>query len=405
MRYHNLNNLCAAGRLLALSAVVLFFSCNRMEHPDAGGDNRFSLSVVSDAFSTKGAEYSETVLTQDAKLYITATMRDSQGKISTPSVFLSGSNPAFAQLKQESGTTWVVKDQTVILPLGGYALRSLAFGADRDNRDNGDIPTGFGTSCWVPTLTAADAASGMRFVDVDTYANQVDLLYGATGDITGSSPTGTLVLQHALAQLIFNVKFTGSETAFITTNGSDFKFQINDILFVNNAGLVQYLNAQTVTADNIPLKTLGTFTIDNTKTVLESAWSGLAAQDDRCKLPMGVTRRSDANPSADQTVYLSNTDGTDTPGWRQNLMQGKVYQLGDPLLVPEQPVCDFIVVYTYDGVRYSSRVLLPEGTWKSGRKYIYNLEIARVGGFISFTAAGQGIGGEYDTGNVDRDWM
>lgn len=402
MRYHNLNNLCAAGRLLALSAVVLFYSCNRMENPAAGGDNRFSLFVVSDAFATKGAEYSETVLTEDAKLYITATLRDSKDRISTPSVFLSGSNPAFAQLKWESGTTWVVKDQTVILPLGGYALRSLAFGADRDN---GDIPTGFGTSCWVPTLNAADAASGMRFVNVDTYANQVDLLYGATGDITGSSPTGTLVLQHALAQLIFNVKFTGAETAFITTNGSDFKFQINDILFANNDGLVQYLNAQTVTAANIPLKTLGTFTIDNTKTVLESAWSGLAAQDDRCKLPMGVTRRSDANPSADQTVYLSNTDGTDTPGWRRNLMQGKVYQLGDPLLVPEQPVCDFIVVYTYDGVRYSSRVLLPEGTWKSGRKYIYNLEIARVGGFISFTAAGQGIGGEYDTGNVDRDWM
>ena len=404
MRFHNLNNLCAAGRLLALSAVVLFFSCNRMEHPDAGGDNRFSLSVVSDAFSTKGAEYSETVLTQDAKLYITATMRDPQGRISSPSVFLSGSNPAFAQLEQESGTTctWVVKDQTVILPLGGYKLRALAFGADRDN---GDIPTGFGTSCWVPTLNAADAASGMRFDNVDTYANQVDLLYGATGDITGSSPTGTLVLQHALAQLIFNVKFTGSETAFITTNGSDFKFQINDILFVNNAGLVQYLNAQTVTAANILLKTLGTFTIDNTKTVLKSAWSSLAAQDGQCKLPMGVTRRSDANPSADQNVYLSNTGGTATPGWRQNLMQGKVYQLGDPLLVPEQPVCDFIVVYTYDGVRYSSRVLLPEGTWKSGRKYIYNLEIARVGGFISFTAAGQGIGGEYDTGNVDRDWM
>lgn len=397
MRFHNLNNLCAAGRLLALSAIVLFFSCNRMEHPDAGGETRVSLAVIADDFATKGAEFSGTALTPAAKLYITATMRDPQGKISTPSVFLSGGAPAFAQLEQESGTTWALKDQNFILPLGGYALRSLAFGADVDD---GAVP-----ACWAPTLNASDAASGMRFDNVDTYGNQVDLLYGATGDITGSSPTGTLTLQHAQAQLIFNVKFTGSETAFITTNGSDFKFQINDILFVNNAGLVQYLKGQTVTEANILLGTKGTFTIDNTKTVLKSAWSGLAAQDDQCKLPMGVTRRSDANPSADQTVYLSNTDGTVTPGWKQNLMQGKVYQLGDPLLVPEQPVCDFIVVYTYDGVRYSSRVLLPEGTWKSGRKYIYNLEIARVGGFISFTAAGQGIGGEYDTGNVDRDWM
>lgn len=402
MRFHNLNNLCAAGKLLALSALVLFFSCNRMENPDAGEETRVSLAVIADDFSTKGAEFSGTALTPAAKLYITATLRDSQGRISTPSVFLSGSAPAFAQLKQENGTTWMLKDETVILPLGGYKLRALAFGADVDD---GAVPTGFGTSCWAPTLNAADAASGIRFENVDTYANQVDLLYGATGDITGSSPTGTLTLQHALAQLIFNVKFTGAETAFITTNGSDFKFQINDILFVNNAGLVQYLNAQTVTAANIPLKTRGTFTIDNTKTALKSAWSGLAAQDDRCKLPMGVTRRSDANPSADQNVYLSNTDGTATPGWKQNLMQGKVYQLGDPLLVPEQPVCDFIVVYTYDGVRYSSRVLLPEGTWKSGRKYIYNLEIARVGGFISFTAAGQGIGGEYNHNTMDDIWL
>jgi len=403
MCYHNLNNLCAAGRLLALSAVVLFFSCNRMEHPDAGGESRVSLAVIADDFATKGAEFSGTELTSAAKLYITATMRDPQGKISTPSVFLSGGAPAFTQLKRESGTTWALKDENFILPLGGYALRSLAFGADRDN---GDIPTGFGTSCWVPTLNAADAASGMRFENVDTYGNQVDLLYGATGDITGSSPTGTLVLQHALAQLIFNVKFTGSGTAFIMNNaGSTPKFKIDDILFVNNAGLVQYLKGQTVTEANILLGTKGTFTVDNTKTVLSGRWSSpLLKQDDKYKVNMTLDagqQRSKSNLAAVRTTPVFG----DAASWNVNIGQDELYQLGNPLLVPEQPVSDFIVVYTYDGVRYSSRVLLPEGTWKSGRKYIYNLEIARVGGFISFTAAGQGIGGEYDTGNVNRDWM
>ena len=404
MRYHNLNNLCAAGRLLALSAVVLFFSCNRMEHPDAGGETRGSLSVVSDAFSTKGAEFSATELSPDARLYITATLRDSKDRISTPSVFLSGSNPAFAQLKQESGTTWVVKDENFILPLGGYALRSLAFGADRDN---GDIPTGFGTSCWVPTLNAADAASGMRFDNVDTYANQVDLLYGATGDITGSSPTGTLVLQHALAQLIFNVKFTGSGTAFIMNNaGSTPKFKIDDILFVNNAGLVQYLKGQTVTEANILLGTKGTFTVDNTKTVLSGRWSSpLLKQDDKYKVNMTLDagqQRSKSNLAAVRTTPVFG----DAASWNvNNIGQDELYQLGNPLLVPEQPVSDFIVVYTYDGVRYSSIVPLPEGSWKSGQKYIYNLEITRAGGILTFRAAGQGIGAEYDSDKVDKDWL
>ena len=404
MRFHNLNNLCAAGRLLALSAVVLFFSCNRMEHPDAGGESRVSLAVIADDFATKGAEFSRTELTSAAKLYITATMRDPQGRISTPSVFLSGGAPAFAQLEQESGTTWVVKDQTVILPLGGYKLRALAFGADVDD---GAVLAGFGTgTCWAPTLNASDAASGMRFDNVDTYGNQVDLLYGATGDITGSSPTGTLVLQHALAQLIFNVKFTGPGTAFIVNNaGSTPKFKIDDILFVNNDGLVQYLKGETVTEANILLGTKGTFTVDNTKTVLSGRWSSpLLKQDDKYKVNMTLDagqQRSKSNLAAVRTTPVFGGAAS----WNVNIGQDELYQLGNPLLVPEQPVSDFIVVYTYDGVRYSSRVLLPEGTWKSGRKYIYNLEIARVGGFISFTAAGQGIGGEYDTGNVDRDWM
>lgn len=402
MRFYHLNSCSAVNWLLALSALFVFYSCNRMENPAAGGDNRFSLSVVSDAFATKGAEYSETELTQDAKLYITATLRDPKGKISMPSVFLSGSAPAFAQLKRESGTTWALKDENFILPLGGYALRSLAFGADRDN---GDIPTGFGTGCWVPTLTAADAASGMRFENVDTYANQVDLLYGATGDITGSSPTGTLVLQHALAQLIFNVKFTGSETAFITTNGSDFKFQINDILFVNNAGLVQYLKNETVTAANILLGTKGTFTVDNTKTVLSGRWSSpLLKQDDKYKVNMTLDagqQRSKSNLAAVRTTPVFG----DAASWNVNIGQDELYQLGNPLLVPEQPVSDFIVVYTYDGVRYSSIVPLPEGSWKSGQKYIYNLEITRAGGILTFRAAGQGIGAEYDSDKVDKDWL
>ena len=403
MRFYHLNSCSAVNWLLALSALFVFYSCNRMENPAAGGDNRFSLSVVSDAFATKGAEYSETELTPDAKLYITATLRDPKGKISMPSVFLSGSAPAFAQLKRESGTTWALKDENFILPLGGYALRSLAFGADRDN---GDIPTGFGTSCWVPTLNAADAASGMRFENVDTYANQVDLLYGATGDITGSSPTGTLVLQHALAQLIFNVKFTGSGTTFITANaGSTPKFKIDDILFVNNDGLVQYLKGQTVTEANILLGTKGTFTVDNTKTVLSGRWSSpLLKQDDKYKVNMTLDagqQRSKSNLAAVRTTPVFG----DAASWNVNIGQDELYQLGNPLLVPEQPVSDFIVVYTYDGVRYSSIVPLPEGSWKSGQKYIYNLEITRAGGILTFRAAGQGIGAEYDRDKVDKDWL
>lgn len=405
MRFHGLNNHCATGLLLALSTLFVFFSCDLVEYPEAGKDTCVHLSVVSDAFATKGAEFSATELSANAKLYITAAMRSPKGGITTPSVFLSGSSPAFAQLEREGGTTWKLKGDDVVLPLGGYRFRALAFGADIDT---GTVPSAFGTgTCWAPTLRAADAASGMGFEDVDTYGNQVDLMYGATGDITGDNPTGTVTLQHAMAQLIFNVKFTGAGTAFITSNSGspDPKFVIDAILFVNNAGLVQYLSGVTVEDDNILLKTRGTFTIDNTGTAPRGTWSSLSSQDDKYGVDMTVgasQRRSQSNNSSVMTTPVLGGAST----WNTNaISQGNLYQLGNPLLIPEQPFCNFIVAYTYDGNRYSNIVPLPTGTWRSGSKYIYNLEITRVGGIFTLTAAGQGIGGEYYSGNVDPDWM
>ena len=376
--------------ITALLVLGAAFACGKEPDDQTAG---IRLSVEPDVY-TKGAEFSEDQLSENAKLYVAGTLRDPQGRISTPSTFLSGNDPATAKLEHDSGRIWKFPDgKSVILPLGGYTFNALAYGADVDS---GTVP-----DCWNPTLVAADAASGMTFSNVDTYTTQVDMMYGAANGISAANPQGTLTLLHAQAMLIFNIKFTGEGTAFIIANGSVPKFALNDILFVNNAGLLQYLNGQTVTAANIPLKTKGTFRVNNSLTTLSADWSSLEAQDNKYAVNMaGATdqKRSKSNLDSVQEKILHSGN------WAQNLSWGVLYQVGNPLLVPEQPSLGFWVVYTYEGARYNTYVPIPEGTWKGGEKYIYNLEINRVGGAITLRTAGHEIGGEYNPDNIDTNW-
>lgn len=412
MRVKNLISNAKLDWLLVLPAALAVFACTRLPETSSTA-NSVKFSVTTDLF-TKGAEFSGDELSPKAALYVAGTLRDPQGGISTPSTFLSGNDPATARLTHDSGRIWKFPDgKNVILPLGGYTFNALAYGADIDVGPN--VP-----ACWTPTLNAADAASGMVFTDVDTYTTPVDLMYGSANGISAANPQGTLTLYHAQAMLIFNVRFTG--TAFITTNGdasapktywdgtnhqiywdgSAPKFRLDDILFVNNDGLLQHLQGQTVTTANILLRTKGTFTVDNSRTDLSASWSGTQAQDGKYKIDMTAPaeeKRSKSNLDAIPEGNLLHSGN-----WAQNLSQDVLYQVGNPLLVPEQPVQGFWVSYRYEGARYNTYVTLPEGTWRKGMKYIYNLEINRVGGMLTFHAAGQEIGGEYNPDNIDHNW-
>ena len=373
---------------IAFFALLLSSSCERRE---LEVDASQALAVrIAPAPYTKGGEFSGTALNGNtARLFMLASLRNADGTLSQASVFNEGGSPK-AQLMITDGTYWKPDGENVVLPLGGAYMDALLFGADSDA---GNDLSAFGSgTCWAPTLNAADAAARVSFENVDTYANQCDLMYGAANGITASAPQPSVSLSHAMAQLVFNVKFENNAAmAFIETNETYYKFKLDDILFLSDAGFTQYVaNPASVTAPNVLLKTRGTFTIDNDRNTLMAAWSGLEGQAGAYKVRMDAVpnTRSLSNTVAESSPVFDNTE----TGWkRDDIRRDKIYQAGHPLLVPEQPACNMTVVYTYDNIRYHGVLNVPQGSWEAGHKYIYTLVFSEIKGGIGLKLELNGI--------------
>jgi len=134
----------------------------------------------------------------------------------------------------------------------------------------------------------------------------------------------------------------------------------------------EYLNSDPVTAGHITLKTKGTFTINNTGNVLKGDWSSLETVEGAYAVPMGTPPATPlvSNNHAESSPVFTNTQGS----WkRSDIIRGKIYQVGHPLLVPEQPTQSILVMYTYENVQYYSRLNVPQSVWQSGHTYIYTL--------------------------------
>ena len=373
---------------ITVFALLLSSSCERRE---LEVDASQALAVrIAPAPYTKGGEFSGTALNGNtARLFMLASQRNADGTLSQASVFNEGGSPK-AQLMITDGTYWKPDGENVVLPLGGACMDALLFGADSDA---GNDLSAFGSgTCWAPTLNAVDAAARVSFENVDTYANQCDLMYAASNAIAVTSPAPTVTLQHAQAQLVFNVKFENNAAmAFIESNGSDYKFKLDDILFLSDAGFTQSVaDPASVTAPNVLLKTRGTFTIDNDRNTLMAAWSGLEGQADAYKVRMDAVpaARSLSNTVAESSPVFDNTES----GWKQDgILLDKIYQAGHPLLVPEQPACNMTVVYTYDNIRYHGVLNVPQGSWEAGHKYIYTLVFGEFKGGIGLKLELNGI--------------
>lgn len=370
------------------AAFALLFSAASCGRGGLDIDTPAGLSVrVETAPYTKGGEFSGTALNPGAKLFLLASQRNADGTLSQASVFNEGGSPK-AQPMVQDGSVWK-PDGEVYFPLGGGSIDALLFGA---GIDSGTVPAGFGSgTCWAPSLNADDAASGVSFKNVNTYDNQYDLMYGAANGITASAPQPSVSLSHAMAQLIFNVKFEKNDAmAFIETNGTG-KFKLDDILFLSDAGFTQYVaDPASVTAPNVLLKTRGTFTIDNDRNTLMAAWSGLEGQAGAYKVRMDAVpdTRSLSNTVAESSPVFDNTE----TGWKRgDIRRDKIYQVGHPLLVPEQPACNMTVVYTYDNIRYHGVLNVPQGSWEAGHKYIYTLVFSEIKGGIGLKLELNGI--------------
>lgn len=359
-------------KAIFLLTLLATLSCERATPERVGG---LTLTFTPAPY-TKSAEFTGTELSSHSKLLLTACLKNADGRIHTPSLFMEGNEPA-AQRLTKDGSQWKVTGEELILPFGGMMMDVIVFGTDSD--EDKDL-NAFGSSVWVPGLNSSDAASTVTFTDIDTYSNQMDVMYAAASGITAASSTLTLTLRHAMAQLVFNVKFTGDDMAFIETNGTTYKFKIDDILFEDAAG-------------NPLLQTQGTFTIDNRGNTLKAAWSDLSVLTSNKALPMNPSGRSAINTGAESAPVFSNTEES----WKTDgiTRETKVYQVGEPLLVPEQASVNPVVLYTYGGYQYRSTLNLPRTHWESGHSYIYTLVFSKITDKIGFTVTVNDMEYEY----------
>lgn len=403
----------------AAAALLAVVACNKTNY--VGDENALGNEITFRAMNsvqTKTNDLADALLPKTWGIYASATQRTATGIMENPSYFsvtpaladlvpgerLFGTNDGTVSATTKwqhgtySGSPKAFNVSELYWPIGGSKIDFLAYALPLDKHSDSDAYWDTSTSAkkspaptvkqpwvaqWDNILT--DVASYLSFNSVDTYANQVDVLYAAANGQTSAAngrasgaATGNsvhMVLNHAQALLIFNVKIDDGAGA-LAINEIEFltpervKAQIDDQVLVAS-GAASALPA--LDKDDVTLKTIGTFWVDNSRNVLEHGWTfqdQTKANDNYCyntaayKMP-SWTMMSNAN-----TGISSHFNYGDP------LTVSATYaQLGDSLLIPEQDKVNFTMKYTLNGkvLYYTFNDL--RGVWKSGYKYIYNLDI------------------------------
>ena len=291
--------------------------------------------------------------------------------------------------------------------------------AYRNGWSNGD------DAKWRPVISDRNNYTNKaRFINVDTRRYQYDILYGSANEIS-KGQTVTMKLQHAQALLYFNVKIKNGSSIpdntlrlammFIDPNASE--VLKNGLLAGTDSPssprpfdyLSIFLSSNNVVNNNnigkyLTLKTIGTFTVDNSKNHLDAYWY-LGAWDN-------LNRYGDFTSNLGEYAYLKNLAnlGHDTQNTRLNkfdksrshgyhgdvssfkyleysdtpssseevLLTGDFIQVAEQL-IPEQKTVNPWLYYQLGDAFYLTEVNLPKGTWQMGHAYIYNLTLEFTG--------------------------
>lgn len=408
--------------LFLSAAVLLTAACNKSETVVRElGSNELGFRALS-GNTTKAGELDGVILPNTYGIYAAATQRNASGLIENAS-FFSGKEHLFATADDPATAASLWKGEPAVFwPIGGVRMDFLAYAIKKTSHVS-ELP---GPGKWLASWDYAttDIARQVSFNDVDTYANQDDLLYAAANDQTsaangGSGKSVALEFNHAQALLIFNVK----------ANDAD-KVTINEISFVTPervAALRAYQNASAaydpsahdawaakklahdtwaekkvtdeydsmtpelqaewdaanpepdapgvepagapVLADladaDVTLKTVGTFTVNNERNILVSGWTFGA----------GATKAENYKMKSGSTLSPANVDliasciDYGTPVGTENT------QLGETLLIPEQEKVNFTIEYTSGGNTMYYTVNDFRGVWQKGHKYVYNIDL------------------------------
>lgn len=421
--------------LLAIPALMLV-GCNSNELVYNGDNNPNELSIRPLASKmTKAGELTGISMPNTYGIYAAATQRNGKGIIENPSFFADPSEKLFGTNETDPdgiGTAAAVADarqwhaglyeagafveDRMYWPIGGIRMDFLAYAmpmaahqevlADDADTDPDAIPGLDGNWNMMWDLRHSDAAAMFTFYNVDTYAHQVDVLYANANNQTNATnggPGGSTQMSfaHAQAMLIFNVKVNAEATGKMTIQDIEFITPERVRVQQEHERLLHANPAHELVAlqnNDVILKTVGTWNVDNSRNVLTSTWSFynddvlsfLPTRAENYRMPMTEI----IAPSSANSVVLAQTatDGaaliqnygapipfngyTDTTVPEHPVTVAAGYaQLGETLMIPEQEKVNFTLKYTVNGRIMYYTVNDLRGTWEAGKKYIYNLDL------------------------------
>lgn len=397
--------------ILCAAAALALVACTKSEFVDSaakGGESVSFRVAMNNLTKTSTDAYWGNDATNLA-IFGASSFYKKDGSVIKPSVFTDASgNPVYSYLVKD-GTYWYLKDgndattaKDLIFPLG-TDLRTdvLALGVHTDYlaqvgtfsylENLTDVHTaynaGWSTAAeanWTPVFADKDNyAKKVQFVNVDTRKHQYDVVYGSANNLEKGN-TYPLVLNHAQALIIFNMKIkakveglTAASLLFVNPPQGTEAAMMSTPDYLSN-----YLNSLTgasYLADFLPLKTVGTFVVDNSKNNLEAYWdldkyAELTAYESAMK---DVNRMYLANLSAVPS-YNAAADGgiaaSDKFPVTATDYADKFYQMGHQF-IPEQPTVNPYLYYTVNGQTFITEINLPRGTWMMGHYYTYNITL------------------------------
>lgn len=367
--------------ILGVAALALA-ACNKTETVINEIPGEMAFKTVSSNV-TKGAELTGVIMPNTYGIYAAATQKNASSVIENPN-FFTGTEQLFATTESDptSGSDarlWHASPTNIYWPIGGVKMDFLAYAMPQ--ADHNAIATSAAAAAdWTAYWNNAshDAATLLSFNGVDTYANQVDVLYSFANEQTsavngGPAKSTPMTFNHAQAMLIFNVKVNEAAAE---------KIQIDEISYLTEDRVNAMLSDQVsvaagndsaledLTDDDVTLKTVGTFTVDNSRNKLIAGWSDLAAKKENAAMP---------NFGAEAAVSASNiADVNATQKYAVAIpyvADDKYAQLGETLLVPEQAKANFTITYKIGDKTFYYTYNDLRGAWEKGKKYIYNLDL------------------------------
>ena len=358
------------------------------------------------------------------EILVYASVRKDNGEVSQKSVFSNDGVPGTGRFEYNS-SDWRLTDGSSefkylpegshmdLVTLGSYQRyfnMSNYYVSSADYSTYGDaIDHGFSDSNdrdWVPFVfeDSKTIDEKVYFIGVDTYKNQQDVVYAVVNGIAADGSTHTVTLKHAQALININIKvldeipdyvdefrlaFIGANTPFSSTSYPDCS-TMKDYFMEGFMDAAESDNRSKFD-DYLPLKTVGSFLIDNhlntpvvgwkfPKLSETETWTNLQEYDDGADYYKNGGYAVLSNKENSSDFNTTNPIGQANPtDLIETSMSPDVFYQAAGQLIPEQKIVNPWIYFTIDNKPYLTEVSLPKGVWQAGHVYTYNLTLSFKG--------------------------